>query len=213
MDTTHALCAELVQQHAQQGLSPADAAAAATEEMRDLGPDAKRRKTGGAGGEHTGDERQLESVFLPALLCALGEGGGEGGKLWRAGGRLWRRRRSKRAEGKKEGGKDADADDNPMYDESNIGDRIQVYWDREYKWCVGSKTWGARRGETSRCVVCRCVLCYRVVRSSVPPLSFSLPSILHSSHSPRPSRPPRFPRSPRPLPPPPPFPRSGTPGK
>jgi hypothetical protein len=43
-------------------------------------------------------------------------------------------------EGKEEGGKDADADDTPIYDESNIGDRIQVYWDRDYKWCVGSET-------------------------------------------------------------------------
>jgi hypothetical protein len=71
MDTsTHARYAELAQQHAQQGLSPADAAAAATaalraegaassadggEGMRDPVPDSKRRKTGGAGGQHTGD--------------------------------------------------------------------------------------------------------------------------------------------------------------
>jgi hypothetical protein len=31
-------------------------------------------------------ERQLESVFLPALLCALGEGGGGGGKGGSSGG-------------------------------------------------------------------------------------------------------------------------------
>ena len=72
-------------------------------------------------------------------------------------------------EGKKggEGGKDADAD-KPIYDASNIGDRIQVYWDRDYKWYV----WGARRGrqvDSSSgvvwwvwcgvwCVMCRCVV-------------------------------------------------------
>ena len=83
MDTsTHARHAELVQQHVQQGLSHADAAAAATaalgaegaasaaasreatadgggsEEVPDLvpGPDAKRQKTEGAGGEHAGGE-------------------------------------------------------------------------------------------------------------------------------------------------------------
>jgi hypothetical protein len=81
--TTHTRYAKLVQQHAQQGLSPADAAAAATatlgaeaaassaasseiheatwdgdggEEMRDLAPDAKRHETEGAGGEHTDGE-------------------------------------------------------------------------------------------------------------------------------------------------------------
>ena len=78
--TTHARHAELVQQHIRQGLSHADAAAAATaalgaegaasaaasreatadgggsEEVPNLVPDAKRQKTEGAGGEHAGDE-------------------------------------------------------------------------------------------------------------------------------------------------------------
>ena len=80
-------------------------------------------------------------------------------------------------EGKKEGGKeDADADDTPIYDESNIGDRIQVYWDRHYKWCVGSKTRGEQEEEGRRvdrsvwsgvwCAVVCCVIELPLHRSS-----------------------------------------------